>query len=629
LIAGNGESGSAKAVIKFLILAAAYLCGTKHVSNELRHAAYCDYMRNSYACLSQIVAYGTVKTYSESLFYRLVAAFLAGTVLSLFSGFGLAQSIKNDLSIQNSSPPISEPRVALIIGNGAYRHAAPLKNPPNDARAMSDALTELGFTVLYRQDASHKEMTILIRQFGDRLRNGGVGLFYYAGHGMQVRGRNYLIPIDAEIEREDEIAYNSIDANLVLEKMESANNRLNILILDACRNNPFARSFRSSSQGLAQMDAPVGALVAFATSPGSVASDGEGENGLYTRYLLENIRQPGMRVEDVFKNVRAAVRRESGGKQIPWEATSLEGDFYFRIAKAAPATPVNNNSRNNEAFELAFWDSIKASTNAEDYKAYLAEFPDGRFSGLARNRIAASQIKTPQVSSEKQTPAAESSSPPPPIALQGKTDGASPKMPPRTSNTAVEERSDFVPKIGDRWEYAVIDGFKKSKAREEILEIEKIDAEGIQYTNHVYRTDHTGINVRNGMDGTAYSPSNELLRFPLEPGKQWSGRFTARTKEDRAVVHEYKTTVIRKEKVVVPAGTFNTFYIEQTAYFKGQDPASASYSGATGAGYWSSTKRIWFAPEIRNFVKSETKVRNSGGKNEEWEERELIRYQVN
>jgi hypothetical protein len=131
------------------------------------------------------------------------------------------------------------------------------------------------------------------------------------------------------------------------------------------------------------------------------------------------------------------------------------------------------------------------------------------------------------------------------------------------------------------------------------------------------------------MDGTAYSPSNELLRFPLEPGKQWSGRFTARTKEDRAVVHEYKTTVIRKEKVVVPAGTFNTFYIEQTAYFKGQDPASASYSGATGAGYWSSTKRIWFAPEIRNFVKSETKVRNSGGKNEEWEERELIRYQVN
>jgi hypothetical protein len=233
-----------------------------------------------------------------------------------------------------------EQRIALVIGNGQYKDS-PLPNPVNDARAIAKALTASGFKVTVRENAGQKDMQLAMRDFGDALKNGGVGLFYYAGHGMQVKGRNFLIPVDAQIQREDEVAYNSVDAGQVLDKMEAANNRLNIVILDACRNNPFARSFRSGGAGLAQMDAPVGTLIAFATAPGSVASDGDGQNGLYTQHLLQSLQKPGTKIEYVFKNVRASVRKDSGGKQIPWESTSLEGDFVFVPLPPTPAVVAN------------------------------------------------------------------------------------------------------------------------------------------------------------------------------------------------------------------------------------------------------------------------------------------------
>ncbi len=232
----------------------------------------------------------------------------------------------------------AERRVALVIGNGAY-DVAPLRNPGNDARAIAQALRESGFQVTERHNLTQSAMREVIRIFGDDLRKGGVGLFYYAGHGMQVKGRNYLIPIRADIRREDEVADQAVSADVVLQKMDAAKNRLNIVILDACRNNPFARSFRSSSQGLAQMDAPSGTLLAYATAPGSVAADGAGQYGLYTQHLLASIRQPGLKIEDVFKRVRVNVKRDSNGLQIPWENTSLEGDFFFRYGKPGQAAP--------------------------------------------------------------------------------------------------------------------------------------------------------------------------------------------------------------------------------------------------------------------------------------------------
>jgi uncharacterized caspase-like protein len=235
------------------------------------------------------------------------------------------------LAADSSTPPVQykERRLALVIGNSAYE-GAQLRNPVNDARDLATVLTDSGFEVTRLENANLRDLRNSLRDFGDRLkRQGGVGLFYFAGHGMQVKGRNYLIPVAAQIQREDEVEFESLDANLVLEKLDAAGNRFNIIIFDACRNNPFARAFRSSTQGLAQMDAPSGAVVAFATSPGSVASDGTGRNGLYTQYLIENVQRSGLTIEDVFKQVRAAVRRDSGGKQTPWESTSLEGDFYF------------------------------------------------------------------------------------------------------------------------------------------------------------------------------------------------------------------------------------------------------------------------------------------------------------
>ncbi len=233
--------------------------------------------------------------------------------------------------------PGPEPRHALVIGNAAYPEA-PLSNAVNDARDMARALERSGFEVVVLENVDLLRMARALRDFGDRIARGGIGLFYFAGHGLQVKGRNFLVPVGASIEREDEVAFQALDVNAVLEKMDSARNRSNFVILDACRNNPFARSFHLASVGLAPMDAPPGTLIAFSTAPGSVASDGAGRNGLYTQHLLAQIEVPGLKVEDVFKRVRAAVRAASVGGQIPWENTSLEADFYFR-APPPSATP--------------------------------------------------------------------------------------------------------------------------------------------------------------------------------------------------------------------------------------------------------------------------------------------------
>ena len=288
------------------------------------------------------------------------------------------------LSIEAArAQPAQEQRIALVIGNGDYTQGA-LRNPVNDARAVATELRGSGFKVALLENANLEAMFEAIREFGDQLRLGGVGLFYFAGHGVQIRGRNYLIPVGAPIQREDEVVYRSIDAGQVLQKMETAGNRVNIVILDACRNNPFARTFRSIQTGLAVMEAPVNTLVAFATAPGAVASDGSGAHGLYTEHLLKNIPVEGLRVEDMFKRVRAGVRQDSAGRQTPWENTSLEVEFFFRplVTQVAPEPPPM-------AIELAFWDSIKGSTQYADFDAYLRKYPSGQFVELARNRLKA------------------------------------------------------------------------------------------------------------------------------------------------------------------------------------------------------------------------------------------------
>ena len=338
---------------------------------------------------------------------------LALALLGALAGSALAARDKDERNLVISAPDAAtvataSQRVALVIGNGAYRDA-PLHNPGNDARAMAQALKESGFTVTLQVDTDIQGMLTSIRRFGDQLRKGGVGVFYYAGHGMQIKGRNYLIPVNSVIQREDEVAYQAVDAQAILDKMEAAGNGTNIMILDACRNNPFARSFRSAQQGLAQMDAPVGTLVAFATAPGSIASDGSGSNGLYTQHLLSAMREPGAKVEDVFKRVRSAVRRDSKDKQVPWEATSLEGDFYFMAPTDKPPSA-------NAALEESMWALVKASGDALDLKAFVARFPHSVHAAEALARL-------------KQNPSAPAAPVPAPTAI-------APPHPDATENTA-------------------------------------------------------------------------------------------------------------------------------------------------------------------------------------------------
>lgn len=277
-------------------------------------------------------------------------------------------------------------RVALVMGNAAYRDQ-PLRNPVNDARAMARTLRELGFDVMEVLDADKRRMETAVLEFGKKLSPQGVGLFFYAGHGLQVKGRNYLVPVDARIDSEAATRVVSVDVELLLEQMADARNGANVVILDACRNNPFERRLRGSSQGLAAIDAARGTLVAYATAPGAVAADGEGTHGLYTDELLKALRVPGLKIEEVFKRVRVEVSRRSNGAQTPWESSSLTGDLVVNVTvQAAPAAAVPATADR----DALFWATIKDSRDRADFEAYLKQFPDGTFADLARRRLAAS-----------------------------------------------------------------------------------------------------------------------------------------------------------------------------------------------------------------------------------------------
>lgn len=304
--------------------------------------------------------------------------------MMLWLGVASAAEPQRNLDIASVS---GKKRVALVIGNAAYPGAGALRNPANDARDFAAKLKKLGFDVTVRTDMRYRDMLRSLTDFGDKVHTGNEVLFFYAGHGMQVRGRNYLIPIDAEIRGESSVSSEAVDVDQLLDKLSPA--RLSIVILDACRNNPFERRFRGGGQGLAQINAPNGTLIAYATAPGKVAADGEGRNGLYTGELLAAMDVPGIKIEDVFKRVRGNVVRKSGDAQTPWESSSLTGDFYFRqgdggvMSTSTHATaPIDTG-----VMELAFWESIKNSTDMEDFQAYLDKYPNGQFISLAERRV--------------------------------------------------------------------------------------------------------------------------------------------------------------------------------------------------------------------------------------------------
>ncbi|MBL8704642.1 MAG: caspase family protein [Rhodospirillales bacterium] len=327
------------------------------------------------------------------------------------------------------SAATGEPRLALVIGNSKYAQS-PLKNAANDARMMSRTLRRLGFEVIERVDSGKKSMEDAILEFGEKLKAGGVGMFYYAGHGVQVRGQNYLIPTDASLPSEASVRVQAVNVDLVLEQMSEARNRANVVILDACRNNPFLPARRGAGKGLAAVDAARGTLIAYSTAPGTVAADGDGANSPYTANLVRAIEQPGLPVEDIFKRVRAAVLEQTQGSQTPWESSSLTGDLVINLnvtinppAPAPAAAPVAP-PRDPQAAEIAFWETMGRSNNVADYEDYLKRFPNGTFSGLAKRRIA--DLKKPTAPA----PAPVAAAPPAPHAPAPAPTAPAPQQPP-------------------------------------------------------------------------------------------------------------------------------------------------------------------------------------------------------
>jgi formylglycine-generating enzyme required for sulfatase activity len=249
-----------------------------------------------------------------------------------------------------AAPAAAEPRIALVIGNSNYKGDLPkLPNPANDADLMAATLKKLGFTVIETRDADLQQMTKAIRDFSNKLSGAGsqaVGLFFYAGHGLQIDGENWLIPVNAKIEKSADAEFEAVPASKILGQMQFAENSLNIIILDACRNNPLSRGMRSASTGLAKMDAPLGSFIAYSTAPGQTAADGKGKNSPYTAALAKAIQKPGIAIEEAFRDARVDVLAATGKEQIPWESSSLTGAFQFnpgakaagqKVAAAAPA----------------------------------------------------------------------------------------------------------------------------------------------------------------------------------------------------------------------------------------------------------------------------------------------------
>lgn len=287
---------------------------------------------------------------------------------------------------------LAGPRAALVIGNDAYVHLPALGNAARDARALDARLRELGFDSMLLVDVPGLELNRAIHEFAGKVQPGGVGLIFYAGHGIEANGRNYLIPVDSVLESDVDLRWSAIDLEAVLGRLKDARARLNVVVLDACRDNPLPTRGRSAARGLARVSAPSGTFIAYAAAPGEVALDGKpGGHGVFTGELLRVLAEPGLTLEEVFKRVASRVRERTAGRQEPWIQASVTGDFYFNaqtVAVREPLAPPQSPAGGFDprVFELAFWQSIKDSTRDEDYEAYLRQYPAGIFAALARMR---------------------------------------------------------------------------------------------------------------------------------------------------------------------------------------------------------------------------------------------------
>ncbi len=489
-------------------------------------------------------------------------------------------------------PLLVAPRRALVIGNSAYRFGR-LKNPANDARAISEQLQKSGFEVATGLDLPREEMLEAIHAHGASLtRDGAIGLFYFAGHGVQLVWRNYLLPIDATIDRLEDIEAKCVDVNALIARIAKAANPMNVIILDACRDNPFAADGKIEQKGLSQLDAPPDTLLAYATAPGNVASDGDGANGLYTEQLLREMNVPETKIEDVFKRVRLAVRRRSNGAQIPWESTSLEEDFWFlppkeqlrlaqeeaeRIRRAQQAERQRlaqiEQARREEAerlqreleaerarlaeeererherlerereaqlarvyeAELALWEKVSGSEQPGPLEEYLRRYPSGHFAELAQHELDTLLAKQGEKKVEIVTQAAN----------------------PYAQGFA---RADTAFRIGDSYSYVQLAGDTRQEQRRFTIRVTDITESEVMFNNGALIVDRLGNAVKLP-DGRRFTPrQDQPLEYAI--GRKWTTRFAVRNSKGRGADSEFTFRITRRERITVPAGTFDCYVIE-------------------------------------------------------------------
>jgi hypothetical protein len=430
---------------------------------------------------------------------------------------------------------VADARVALVIGNAAYA-TAPLLNPANDARAMGEALRGRGFEVIEIRDASKAQMAAAIesarRALNDRH---GVALLYYAGHGVQSDWHNYMVPVDARLAKSSDIASQTVDVESVIDAFKAASTRMNILVLDACRDNPFPAA--NGGKGLAPLDAPPGTFLAYATAPGNVAEDGTvaSGHGLYTEYLIQELAKPDAKIEDVFKRVRTQVRQQSQGRQIPWESTSLEDDFYFDGQKAkgslveltldAPAGL--KQAESDFDAEKAEWDRIRDSAQAADFFSYLQSHPSGYMSEQAQYRL--DQLQQPRIQAQLK-----------PGAVAGPKDG--------------ERRY----RVGDAFEYERVDAINVTRASHVDRVVSADDRRVVFDTGIVY--DQMGSTLKNRFGEK--DPGVLVVPSDLAVGKRWRSAFT-NTNSNGSTRNFWEFQVTGMEEIDLPSGHYTTFKVDR------------------------------------------------------------------
>jgi len=309
---------------------------------------------------------------------------LSLTVLLSMSYTALAADKGRNLAVNQVNNALSEQRIALVIGNSAYSNS-PLKNPVNDAKDVAKKLRGLGFDVIERNNLQTKQIGATLREFRSKLVPGAVALVFYAGHGLQIKGENYLPAVDAEIATEEDVSNQSLSVRQIMDVLDTAKTRLNLVFLDACRNNPYARSFRSAaSDGLARISAPSGTLISYATRPGSIAADGGGRNGLYTSKLLAQM-DSNLQIEQALKRVVTEVKAASQGKQEPWMEGSIEGDFCFAGCaadggtQAASVMPITAQIKTRDEIEDDTWNTAEEANALDSYEIYLSAYSGGKY----------------------------------------------------------------------------------------------------------------------------------------------------------------------------------------------------------------------------------------------------------